>query len=153
MKKAFTFLLIVSLASCGRQTIDVKTEKENIIKCWGDWEEKAKAGEPAYYWTEDVVIMGPGGPTIRGKEEFLKMFSGMQKIPGFNVTWDKEPSVIEVSKDGQMAYLFAKNKMTMPDSTGTIRSGFNQALQIWKKDKDGNWKAAVSVMYPETPMK
>ncbi len=77
----------------------------------------------------------------------------MQKIPGFNMTWDKQPSVIEISKDGQMAYLFAKNKVLMTDSTGTVRSGFNQALQVWKKDKEGNWKAAVSVMYPDGPMK
>ena len=55
--------------------------------------------------------------------------------------------------DGQMAYLFAKNKVTMTDSAGTVRSGFNQALQVWKKDKEGNWKAAVSVIYPDEPMK
>jgi len=66
---------------------------------------------------------------------------------------NKEPSQIEVSKDGQMAYLFAKNKMTMSDSTGTVRSGFNQALQVGRKDKDGNWKAAVVVTYPETSIK
>ena len=153
MKKLLSLLLLALFAACGQQRVNLNDEKESILKNWNDWEAKGKAGDPGYYWTDDVVIMGPGGPTIKGKEEFLKMFSGMQKIPGFNMTWDKEPSVIEVSQDGQMAYLLAKNKMTMPDSTGTIHSGFNQALQIWKKDKDGNWKAAVSVMYPDTPMR
>ncbi len=97
--------------------------------------------------------MGPGGPTIKGKEEFVKMFAGMQNNPGFNLIWDKEPSVIEISKDGQMAYLLAKNKVTMTDSTGAVQSGFNQALQVWKKDNEGKWKAAIGVMYPESRMK
>ena len=153
MKKTFTFFLIVLFGSCELQKVDIKAEKENITKNWVDWEEKAKGGDPGYYWADDLVIMGPGRPPLKGKEEFLKMFSGMQKIPGFSSTWDKEPSVIEISKDGQMAYLFAKNKVTMTDSTGTVQSGFNQALQVWKKDKEGKWKAAVSVMYPDTPMK
>jgi len=81
------------------------------------------------------------------------MFSGMQKMKGFKMTWDKKPSILEVSKDGQMAYLIARNELTITDSTGKVNSGFNQALQIWKKDKEGKWKASVSIMYPETPMK
>jgi ketosteroid isomerase-like protein len=153
MKKPIAAVLIVLFISCGRQSIDVNAEKEAIIKSWVDWEEKAKAGDPAYYWTDDVVIMGPGGPTIKGKEEFVKMLAGMQNNPGFNLIWDKEPSVIEISKDGQMAYLLAKNKVTMTDSTGAVQSGFNQALQVWKKDNEGKWKAAISVMYPESRMK
>ncbi len=108
---------------------------------------------PGYYWADDVVIMGPGAPTIKGKKEFLKMFSNMQNIPGFNMTWNKQPTVIEISMDGQMVYLFAKNKVTMTDSAGTVRSGFDQAVQVWKKDKERNWKAEVSVMYPDETMK
>jgi ketosteroid isomerase-like protein len=153
MRQSLTAIIIALLVGCGQPQVDIENEKQNIISNWMDWEQKAKAGEPAYYWTDDVVIMGPGAPTIEGKEEFLKMFSRMEKIPGFNMTWDKQPSLIEISQDGQMAYLFAKNKVTMTDSTGTVQSGFNQALQVWKKNKDGKWKAAVSVMYPDTPMK
>jgi len=77
----------------------------------------------------------------------------MQKMKGFKMTWDKKPSILEVSKDGQMAYLIARNELTITDSTGKVNSGFNQALQIWKKDKEGKWKASVSIMYPETHMK
>jgi hypothetical protein len=36
---------------------------------------------------------------------------------------------------------------------GAVKRGTNQALQVWKKDKEGNWKSAVSVMYPEEPMR
>ena len=153
MKSLLILFIIGLFVSCAQQKPNLENEKQTIIKNWSDWEAKAEAGDPAYYWTDDAVIMGPGTPTIKGKEAFLKMFSAMTKNPGFKMTWDKEPSEIEVSADGQMAYLFAKNKVTITDSTGAVKSGTNQALQVWKKDKEGNWKAAVSVMYPEEPMK
>jgi ketosteroid isomerase-like protein len=73
------------------------------------------------------------------------MFSNMQKMPGFKMVWDREPSVLEISKDGQMAYLLARNELTITYLTGSVHSGFSQAMQVWKKDKDGNWKAAVSL--------
>ncbi|MCC7400554.1 MAG: hypothetical protein IT214_03625 [Chitinophagaceae bacterium] len=89
---------------------------------------KTKAGDPAYYWTDDVVIMGQGTPTIKGKEAFLKMFLPLTKNPGFKMTWDKEPSEIDGSADGQMAYHFAKNQVTITDSTGAVKNGTNQVL-------------------------
>jgi ketosteroid isomerase-like protein len=94
MKALLLPLIIILLNSCQQPKPNLENEKQTIIKNWSDWEVKAKAGDPAYYWADDVVIMGPGAPTIKGKEEFLKMFSNMQKIPGFNMTWDKQPSVI-----------------------------------------------------------
>jgi ketosteroid isomerase-like protein len=151
LKKLSYLLVIAMLASCGNQNINIDSEKESIIKCWNDWEAKGKAGDPAYYWSDDVIIMGQGQPTIKGKAAFNKLFSEMQKMPGFKMVWDKKPSILEISKDGQMAYLLARNELTITDSTGKINSFFNQALQIWKKDQEGNWKTSVSVMYPDIP--
>jgi ketosteroid isomerase-like protein len=153
MKSLLLLSVVGLLLSCEQQKPNLENEKQAIIKNWIDWGKKADAGDPGYYWTDDLIIMGPGAPILKGKEEFLKMFSAMTKNPGFKLVWDKEPSEIEVSKDGQMAYLFAKNKVIITDSAGAVTSGANQALQVWKKDKEGNWKAAVSVMYPEEPMK
>lgn len=153
MKALFTIALPVLLAGCGQQQVNLDNEKQNIINCWADWGAKAESGDPGYYWSDDVVIMGPGAPTINGKAEFLKMFAAMNSNPGFKLIWDKEPSTIEISKDRQMAYLFAKNTVTMTDTTGNVINGTNQAIQIWKKGKDGNWKASVSIMYPDAPVK
>jgi ketosteroid isomerase-like protein len=153
MKQFLLVIFVALFVACGYSQVNPEAEKQNILKCWNDWGEKAKSGDPGYYWTDDVVLMGSEGPTIKGKEEFMKLFSSMVQNPGFSMIWDKEPSVIEVSRDGQMAYLFAKNKVTFVDSTGTSRSGINQGVQIWKKDNEGNWKAAVSVMYPEAQIK
>jgi len=67
MKKLLSLLLLALFASCGQQSVNLEDENESIIKSWNDWEEKGKTGDPAYYWADDVVIMGQGQPTIKGK--------------------------------------------------------------------------------------
>jgi ketosteroid isomerase-like protein len=156
MRNVSMVISILLLAGCSQQTINLKDEEESILKSWIDWEEKGKTGDPelaAFYWAEDAVIMGPGQPTIKGKKQIQNILAGMNKIPGFKMTWDERPSSIEISKDGQMAYLLAKNEVNMTESSGTTVTNINQALQIWKKDNDGNWKAAVVVIYPTTSKK
>ena len=74
----------------------------------------------------------------------------MQKMPGFKMTWDERPTDIQISPDGQMAYLFAKNELVRSDSGGKEIKVVNQAVQIWKKNEEGEWKVAVVVMYPKT---
>ncbi|RFS26913.1 hypothetical protein DVR12_03765 [Chitinophaga silvatica] len=147
MKFLTSLSLIILLLACKQQNLNI--EKENIIKCWNNWEKKSAAGDPNFYWTDDVVIMGSEIPTVKGKEAFSKMLMDLQKIPGFSITWDPAPTAIEISKEGQMAYLFSKNTVSMADSTGKIQSHKNQIIQIWKKNENGDWKAAVSIMYPD----
>ncbi len=62
MKQLLTPILIFSgfFISCNQPKTNLENEKQIIIKNWSDWEVKAKAGDPGYYWSDDVVIMGPG---------------------------------------------------------------------------------------------
>lgn len=119
------------------------------MESWMDWPKKVEAGDPGFYWAEDAVILGQGQLTVKGKENAEFVVASLQKIPGFSMRWDERPTSIEISKDGEMAYLLAKNEINMPDSSGAIVKQINQALQVWKKDGAGNWKAAVVIMYPQ----
>lgn len=151
MKVIVLIVSVISLFSCsdGVNRVNLKEEEKRIMESWVDWPKKAEAGDPGFYWAEDAMILGQGQLTVRGKENVEFVVASLQKIPGFSMTWDERPTSIEVSKDGQMAYLFAKNEINMPDSGGTVVKRINQALQVWKKDDAGNWKAAVVVMYPQ----
>ena len=156
MKSLISIASVILIMSCSESSrtssVTLKEEEEKIVQCWNDWPEKVKAGDPTYYWSDDAMIMGQGQPTIKGKNQIQNMMKGMEKVYGFKITWDEQPSDIEISPDGQMAYLLAKNEVSMADSTGTSNKIINQALQIWKKDDDGNWKASVVVMYPKVPI-
>lgn len=149
MKICLILSVVTIIMSCNQHTANIAIERESIMNCWRDWDLKSKAGDPAFYWSDDVVLMSPGSPTIKGKQAFLEMYQQMQKMPGFKIVWDSLPTNLDFSPDGNMAYLMAKNKFFMQDSTGLTKSINHQVVQIWKKDPEGNWKAAVSVMYPE----
>ena len=158
MKQFLIILLVLSLYGCGPGSnhsngdVDLEADEEAIIKNWKDWPEKVRSGNvdsASFYWSEDATLMAQGQPTMKGKDQIKQLMSFMQKMPGFKMTWDDHPTDIQISPDGQMAYLFAKNELTRSDSSGKEIKVVNQAVQIWKKDKDGNWKVAVVVMYPK----
>jgi ketosteroid isomerase-like protein len=158
MKQLLPILLLLSFCGCGSQSdhkrgdVDLEAEEELILKTWEDWPEKVKSANidtASFYWADDAMLMAQGQPTMKGKDQIKQLMSFMQKMPGFKMTWDEKPTDIQISADGQMAYLFAKNELIRADSAGKEIKVVNQALQIWKKDKDGNWKVAVVVMYPK----
>ena len=157
MKPFLTILLLSLLYCCGspsnrsRAHVDLAAEEEAILRTWEDWPEKIKSGNvdsASFYWADDAMLMAQGQPTMKGKDQIKQLMKFLQKVPGFRMTWDKQPTDIQISPDGQMAYLFAKNELVRSDSTGKEIKVVNQALQIWKKDESGSWKVAVVVMYP-----
>ena len=158
MKPILAILLISSLYGCGSSStrsnghVDLEAEEEAILRTWEDWPERVKSqniDSASIYWADDAMLMAQGQPTMKGKDQIKQLMKFMQKMPGFKMTWDEHPTDIQISPDGQMAYLFAKNELIRADSMGKEIKVVNQALQIWKKDQDGNWKVAVVVMYPK----
>jgi ketosteroid isomerase-like protein len=159
MKHFLSFLLLLSLCGCGNKynysngDVDLEAEEELILKTWKDWPEKVKSGNldsASFYWADDAMLMAQGQPTMKGKDQIKQLMKFMQKIPGFKMTWDERPTDIQISPDGQMAYLFAKNELVRSDEAGKEIKVVNQAVQIWKKNDEGKWKVAVVVMYPKT---
>ena len=105
------------------------------------WAKSKTPEETLSYWSEDAILIAPGQPTLRGKEEIAKMIEGTAQIPGFEVNW--EPKEVFVSKSGDLAYLIENNYFAMNDSLGNQVKTFNKAVTIWKKQADGTWKNVV----------
>ncbi len=150
MKHLLTIISLVLLASCGQQKTNLKDEEEKIVQCWVDWPKKAITGDPelgAYYFADSAVVMGQGQPTIKGKGELGKFFSTFAKTPGLKVNWGPRPKIIDFSEDGSMAYSVDIQELTIPDSTGTVTLT-NQALHVWKKESNGDWRVSFVMMYP-----
>ena len=62
------------------------------------------------------------------------------------ISW--EPVSIEVSDNGDMAYLIENSTVSFTDSTGKTITQNNKAVSIWRKQNDSNWKNVVDISTP-----
>ncbi|HHE64963.1 MAG TPA: DUF4440 domain-containing protein, partial [Bacteroidetes bacterium] len=95
------------------------------------------------YWADDAVFISSGQPTMRGKDEILKMLEGSVNIPGFKVDW--EPLEAVVSKSGDLGYIIENLSVSVNDSLGNSITTYSKAVTIWKKQADGNWLNVVDI--------
>ncbi|HRO86381.1 MAG TPA: DUF4440 domain-containing protein [Niabella sp.] len=147
------FLLIAILMSCNNQKADTKVEEEKLRQTIKDWTmllDKDSLERTVSFWTDDAIMMMPGQPVIKGKKAIEEMVANSRKIPGFKIVWEP-PTEVDVSENGDRAYTFQRNQITMNDSLGKPMTQYNKSVSIWKKQADGSWKDAVVIWNAESP--
>ncbi len=99
------------------------------------------------YWTDDAVVLPPGLPAVVGKAALRQYVGGSMQIPGFKITWTSTD--VTFSPNGNLAYMFSRNAVTMnaPDGTPTTTGG--RAVTIWRREPDGEWRCAVEIWNEE----
>ena len=109
--------------------------------------DRAAAAKGIDGWVEfaadDAVFMPEGVDFVRGKEAVRKFYTPMFSRKGFTLRW--EPIEAVVSASGDLGYTLGRWKSTSISPEGKTVSGQGKYLTIWKKQKDGSWKAAVDV--------
>jgi ketosteroid isomerase-like protein len=71
------------------------------------------------------------------------------QIPGFHISW--QPQTVEVSQDGDMAYLIENSQVSFTDSVGKSVTQNNKAVSVWRKQSNGSWKNVVDISTPQSP--
>lgn len=146
MKYILPFAILPLIFSCSKPQIDHKAEGEKLMQLSRDWSKTAASqnlDSVLSYWSDDAVVMQPGMPILKGKEEIRGMLDNANKIPGFRISW--EPQSAHISKSGDMAYLIENTQITVNDTMGNPVIIQNKAVTIWRKQEDGKWKAVVDI--------
>jgi uncharacterized protein (TIGR02246 family) len=154
MKKLILFVSILFLVSCTQQKIDKKAEGEKIMQLSKEWSQVASEGnveKTVQYWADDAVVMSADQPMLNGKQAIRKMVEESYKMPGFRISW--QPQSVDVSENGDMAYLLENSQISFTDSTGRPITINNKAVSIWRKQPDGSWKNVVDISTPEARQK
>src|ERR1700739_82720 len=144
--------LATLLAACGHQHSTIAGEKEAIMQIRADWPKRAQTRKPdqiAWYFADDAIMMGQEQPPIKGKAAIIQFFSALPPAIVAKVKWAEQPSLFEVSEEGNMAWFVDQQTLSIPDSTGKDQIRTNRVLHIWTKDQDGNWKVSLFFYYPE----
>lgn len=150
MKQVLFLAFLVAIVSCGQPKVDKKAEGEKVMQLSREWSKVASSGnvdKTVSYWAEDAYMVSAGEPELHGKAAIRQMVENSYKIPGFRISW--EPLSVEVSDNGDMAYLIENSQVSFSDSTGNPITQYSKAVSIWKKQSDGTWKNVVDISTPD----
>lgn len=127
--------------------MDLASERTKLLQRDAEWAASASAGRDIEailsYWTDDAVVLAPDLPAVTGKNALREYVQTSLQIPGFSITWSSTD--VTFSPDGNLAYMFSQNAVTMnaPDGTPTRTEG--RAVTIWRREPDGQWRCAVDI--------
>jgi uncharacterized protein (TIGR02246 family) len=147
--RILSIILLVFASSCSTKKIDKKAEGEKVMHASREWSKIASTGDVEKtlgYWADDALMMSANQPPLKGKQAIRQMVEESFKIPAFKISW--EPESVEVSDNGDMAYLIENSQVSFIDSTGKTVTHNNKAVSIWRKQNDGNWKNVVDISTP-----
>lgn len=146
MRKIATILIGLATISCNQTKVDKKAEGDKVMQLSKEWSQTIATKDIdkiVDYWADDAFVIQEGRPPLKGKQAIRKMVEESFKIPGFNISW--QPQSVEVSDNGDMAYMIENAQVSFTDSTGKAITMNNKAVSIWRKQDDGSWKNAVDI--------
>jgi len=131
--------------------MNIAAEKERLLRRDAEWAQAASEGRDVErilsYWTEDAVVLPPGLPSVVGKAALRQYVEGSMQIPGFKITWESDD--VTFSPDGQLAYMFSRNAVTVNAPDGAPITSEGRAVTIWRRESDGEWRCAVDIWNAE----
>jgi ketosteroid isomerase-like protein len=117
-----------------------------------DWMKTAAtkdAGAWVAFYSDDAVVLPPNEKIATDKEAIRKSVGGLLSLPGLSLKW--QPTKVEVSKSGDLGYLYGTYSLTANDDKGKPVNDVGKILEIWKKQSDGSWKCIVDTWNSDLP--
>src|SRR5437764_12538060 len=113
-------IAVLIATACAAPRFDAQAESVKLLQRDAEWSNLATEGKDVdrvvSYWSDDAVIMMPGGPTIEGKDAIRKMVASSFSSPVFKIHWVSEKP--EFSPDGKVAYMRGTDEMTVRGPDG-----------------------------------
>lgn len=144
--KRILIIVTIAFTSCTQTKVDKKAEGDKLMLLGKEWSQTVATKDVekmVRYWADDAFLMQQGQAPLKGKEAIRKMVEESFKMPGFNISW--QPESVEVSDNGDLAYMIENAQVSFDDSTGKKITIKNKAVTIWRKQADGGWKNVVDI--------
>jgi len=130
---------------------DTRGDENAIRQLDLDWS-KAVAGKDidkvVAFYAEDGALYAPNTPIAAGRPALKVAWTGMMNLPGFQANW--VPSRVEVAESGDLGWSTGTYTMTM-NVPGNPATDHGKYVAVWKKQKDGNWKAEAEIINSDLP--
>ena len=107
-----------------------------------DWSKAAATRDVdrvASFYAEDAVAYPPSEPIAKGRPAAKKVWAAYFADPTFAISWKTVHA--EVSASGDLGYTVGTFEDSSKGPDGNVVNGKGKYVCIWRKQKDGSWKA------------
>jgi uncharacterized protein (TIGR02246 family) len=105
------------------------------------------AGLVEAFYSRDATLLPPDSPVIRGADQIRGFWQGLIDAGGADVTL--ETTQIEAS--GDLAYGIGRYTFTMPSPSGERARQSGKYLVVFRRQRDGSWKAIADMFSGDQP--
>jgi len=145
---------IIALLGCAASPPpDTRTADEAALrKLDYDWVKAAQTLKPAAwtaFYADDATVLAPNDTMATTKEAITKSVVDLLSLPALTISW--QPRKVEVSRSGDIGYMFGTYDLTFKDTKGNPVTDHGKYLEIWKKQPDGAWKCIVDTWNTDLP--
>ncbi len=129
--------VIILISSCQKSEEFFRNEIAETEKAFAKMANEKGIKDAFIEFAADEVALIRNDKLIRGKDS-LQIYYDNPFWKDVKLSW--EPTHIEVSKSGDLAYTYGNYTLSQPDSTGKYVKSEGIFHTVWKRQKDGSWK-------------
>lgn len=140
--QSLIFLSFILLIGCTDANDDKKMEKwkteiRNVEKAFNDMAQKEGLVKAFQFYAAEEGVIRRKNKIYQGKEAIAEWYK-KDVQPNETLTWN--PTFIDVSKSGDLAFTYGDFTFTYPDSLGNKKMNTGIFHTVWKRQTDGSWK-------------
>jgi ketosteroid isomerase-like protein len=117
-----------------------------LITLDDDWSAAAAtrdAARVASFYAEDAIAYPPDEPVAIGRDAAQKVWAAYFAEPSFTISWKTLHA--EISASGELGYTAESYVVGVKGPDGKPLTEQGKYLCVWKRQKDGAWKAVQDV--------
>lgn len=95
------------------------------------------------FYSDDASVLPFSAPIANGRDQIREVWSGLMSNPAYSLRFG--PTKIEVAQSADLAYEIGTFDLTLADQSGKPAAIRGKYVVAWKKQPNGDWKAAADI--------
>ena len=132
----FAVLVLASVALAA----DMDAAAKALVKLDDDWSKSAATRDVeriASFYADDAIAYPPNEPMAGGRAAAKKVWAAYLADPTFNISWKTTHAEV----NGDLGFTSGTYEDSFKGADGKMVHEAGKYLCVWKKQKDGSWKA------------
>jgi len=113
------------------------------VAAWSEAAGSKNLDKCVSFYTEDASVLPFNAPIATGRDQIRNVWSQLMSNPGYSLHFG--PTKIEVARSADLAYEIGTFELTMADQTGKSAASRGKYVVAWRKQANGEWKAAADI--------